>query len=100
MEIFETISVPFIVASVYVFVEALKAISKNSKFNNFIPVISVILGAAIGVLIYCGFPQAIVAENVYQAVLIGAASGWAATGANQTYKKIKEMNNGGEKGGS
>ena len=96
MNIVETISVPVIVAAVYAIIEVCKTIIKRESFRNYIPVVSVACGAIIGLIMYCGFPQIIVADNAIQAFVIGAASGWAATGANQAYKKIRNIGIGGD----
>ena len=99
MNIIETISVPIIVTIVYIFIEALKTAIKNEVFRDFIPIFAILIGALVGIIVYWGFPQVFIAENIYQAIIIGAASGWAATGANQTYKKIKEIKGGDENNG-
>lgn len=96
MNIFETMSVPAIVAAVYAIVEILKSIIKSDGFRNYIPVVSAACGAAIGLIVYFGFPQIIIADNVIQAFVIGAVSGWASTGANQAYKKIRNIGTGGD----
>lgn len=90
MDIVQTISLPIIVSVVYAVMGVLKAEIKSERFNTFIPLISATLGAVIGVVIYLGYPECIPAGNVCAAIIIGAASGWAATGANQTIKQIKK----------
>ena len=89
MDILQTISVPIIAAVVYCLMEAAKIAAKSETFNDYIPLLSLALGAITGVAVFFGFPDLIPAENVLAAAIIGAASGWAATGANQTYKKLK-----------
>lgn len=100
MDFIQTISIPSIVATVYCVMYILKSAFNNNKFNTFIPLIAAIVGSGFGVLLYLGFPEVIPAKNIFSAIIIGAASGWAATGANQTFKKISKMNDGGDKNGS
>ena len=90
MDIIQTISVPIIVSIVYGVMGILKATIKSDRFNTFIPVIAAVLGAILGVIFFFGYPELIPAGNVCAALIIGAASGWAATGANQTIKQIKK----------
>lgn len=89
MDILQTISVPIIAAVVYCLMEAAKIAAKNETFNDYIPLLSLAIGAVTGIAVFFGFPDLIPAENVFAAAIIGAASGWAATGANQTWKKMK-----------
>jgi hypothetical protein len=90
MDVLQTISVPIIAAVVYCIMEAAKIAAKNETFNDYIPLLSLALGAVTGIAVFFGFPELIPAENVLAAAIIGAASGWAATGANQTFKKIQK----------
>lgn len=100
MEVLQTISVPIIAAVVYCLMEAAKIAARTEAFNDYIPLLSIALGALTGVAVFFGLPDLIPAENVLAAAIIGAASGWAATGANQTFKKISKISDGGDKNGS
>lgn len=89
MEFVQTISVPVIVSIVYGVISLLKAVIKNKTFYHLIPLLAAALGAILGLVIWIGMPELIPAANACAALIIGAASGWAATGANQTYKQLK-----------
>ena len=96
----EIISVPVIVTIVYGMMELLKNAFGSERFNKFIPLLAVIFGALLGFIAYYVYPAIIPAENAFTAILIGAASGWAATGANQTYKKLTSGKSDGEEVGN
>lgn len=83
----EIISVPVIVAVVYALLELFKE-AFGDGFKRFLPLCAVALGAAIGYAAFCLCPELIPTDNVFAAILIGAASGWAATGADQTFKQL------------
>lgn len=84
----EIISVPVIVTIVYGMMELAKNAFESERFNKLIPLIAVLFGAVLGFIAYYVYPAMIPADNAITAILVGAASGWAATGANQTYKKL------------
>ncbi len=87
----EIICVPIIVAVVYGLIEVYKTIARaNEKMLNFIPIIGLILGVTFGVLFYYFLPSLIVANNLFSAILVGAASGLSATGCNQIFKQLKK----------
>ncbi len=90
MENLEIVSIPAIVAIVCGIMQMLKTAIANEKFNRFIPLCAVILGAVLGVLMFYVYPSVIPADNVIVALLIGGASGWAATGAYETGKTLKK----------
>ncbi len=84
-----TISVPAIAAAVYFIVKLIRyAASGNEKFEKFVPLISVGLGVVFGVVCYYAVPSCIPAENVVVAIVIGAASGFTAIGADQMFKQF------------
>jgi integral membrane sensor domain MASE1 len=63
-----------------------------------IPIIAALLGAIIGVVTFYVYPSVLVADNIWQAIIMGGASGLTATGANQVFKQLqknKEDNNNG-----
>ena len=88
MELAQTISVPVIVSIVYGIISLLKTVIKNKTFYHFIPLLAAALGAILGLIIWIGMPELIPAANDCAALIIGAVSGWAATGAHQTAKQI------------
>lgn len=91
MEAFEMVSIPAIVAIVCAVMQMLKTMIENEKFNRFIPLCSAVLGALLGVIMFYIYPSVIPADNAAMAFLIGGASGWAATGAYETGKKLNEF---------
>lgn len=52
--------------------------------------IAAILGATLGLISFFISPEIIPADNFIMALLIGGASGLAATGTNQIFKQIKK----------
>lgn len=74
------------------FMQILKNIVNNEKFDRFIPLIAVVSGSLIGLAAFFIYPALMPTDNVVTAILIGASSGWAATGANQTVKQLKNKN--------
>lgn len=90
-EYVELISVPAIASVVYAIIEIIKhAVGGNEKFKKFIPLMSAVLGAAIGISCYYLMPNIIPANNELMAILIGGASGLSATGANQIFKQLNK----------
>ena len=88
MENIEIISIPAIVAIVCAAMQMLKKAFANETFNRFIPLISVLLGSVIGGVAFYAYPAMLPTDKLVPAILIGAASGWAATGAHQTGKQL------------
>ena len=76
----EVVTVPVIAAIVY----GVMAV------YSLIPVWAGVLGIALGVAAYFLVPEAMPADNVLSAVLLGLASGLSATGLDQVYKQIKK----------
>ena len=88
MDLIQVTSVPIIVAVVYVALYVYKQVVKQEKFICIIPIIAALLGAVLGITAFYCLPDIIAAVNVLAAILIGAASGLAATGANQIFKQL------------
>lgn len=85
---------PAITIIIYWIINFLKIVTnENEKFMKFIPVISCGLGIIIGVIVYFTIPNIVVAENVLYAIIVGGASGLAATGTNQIFKQLIKSNN-------
>ena len=94
MDYLTLISVPAIVAATYAIIEIIKKATKNSeKVSHFYPLIATVIGAIAGMICYYFIPGIIAASNVVVAILIGSASGLAATGTNQTFKQLMEATN-------
>lgn len=92
-------TLPTIAAIVYGIIEFLKhfVFSGNETFKEYIPVVSAVIGGAIGVGAFFICPEAIPVASWYGSILVGCASGLSAVGVNQITKQIKK---GGDKGGS
>ena len=83
------IDIPILII-VYLMVEFIKAFilkDKEDKRRNLIPLISLLIGAALSLLIYFVWPNMSNSVNALNAFASGAISGSAATGSNQIYKK-------------
>ena len=79
-------SVAAITVICYLAVEAIKATNLDNKW---MPVISGLLGAILGVVgmfVMADFPAA----DIISAIAVGIVSGLAATGANQIYKQFSK----------
>ena len=86
------ISLPIIVAIVYMMIEAYKEVipKDNQKYKRFIPLIALFLGIILGIVGYLLSPDVIPANNILVAIFLGGNSGLAATGANQVFKQTKQ----------
>lgn len=94
MEFLATISVPAIAIIVYWFINLLKyLVGEKENFKRAIPLIASFTGAVLGVVLYYLQPDIILAENFVNAILIGGASGLAATGTNQVFKQLLKFKN-------
>jgi flagellar biosynthesis protein FliQ len=86
------VTVPIIVAVVYGALTILKKATKdNEKVLRFIPLIAAGLGAVLGIAAFFALPQLIPAIDAFTAILIGGASGLAATGTNQIVKQLSKF---------
>lgn len=83
-------SVPVIMTVVYGFVSIYKDLvnGKAEICMKLIPLIACLLGIGLGVLGFYLAPGVIPAEDLLTAIMIGAASGLGATGANQVFKQF------------
>lgn len=94
MEAFDFITVPIIVTIVYGGITLLKkATGSNEKILRFIPLIAAALGAVLGIVAYFAMPDIIPAGDAFTAILVGGASGLAATGTNQIFKQFSKFGN-------
>lgn len=85
------ITVPVITSIVYAVIDILKtATDKSEKFLKFVPLIACTLGILFGVIAFYSVPDVLDTTNVFVAIVIGAASGLAATGTNQVVKQLKK----------
>ena len=98
MEYLEIISVPAIATAVYWVINIIKFAVKNEAFNRFSPLLAAGMGAIFGVICFYAVPSIVPAENVIVALIIGAASGLTATGANQIVKQLEKRDGGDDDG--
>ena len=85
----QIISVPVIAVIVYGALAGYKLIvNGRENWIRIIPVVAGVLGVILGIIAFYAAPGIIAADNVLTAILIGGASGLAATGANQIWKQL------------
>ena len=85
----EITTIPALAAIVYTIIDIAKtALGGDERFKRFIPLISCILGAGCGVVAFYCVPGVMETENLLVALVLGAASGLSATGANQIGKQL------------
>ena len=90
-EAIRALSVPVIVSIVYGCINLYKQlIDGQEKYLRLIPIIAGVIGIVVGIVIYYAYPVALTADNVWQAIIIGGASGLTATGANQIFKQLNK----------
>jgi len=83
------VTVPIIVSIVYGGITLLKkAVAHNEKVLRLIPIMAASLGAVVSVIAFFARPDLIPAGDAFTALLIGGASGLAATGTNQIFKQF------------
>ena len=91
------ISVPIIVVCCYIVGELFKLVFKNKQeAYNYIPIITAVMGGALGILIFYTNPEIKMAQNPWSALGMGIISGSSATGTNQIIKQLfksKKINN-------
>jgi hypothetical protein len=86
------ITVPIIVSVVYGGLALLKkATGNNEKVLRFLPLIAAGLGAVLGIIAFFALPTIIPATDAFTAILVGGASGLAATGTNQIVKQLQKF---------
>lgn len=83
------ITIPVITAIVYAVIEILKIAFNNSEvYKRFIPLLACGLGIACGLIAFFFIPEVLITTNVFIAVVLGGASGLAATGLYENVKNI------------
>lgn len=91
-EVLVAVTVPAIVILVYWFINLLKyLIGEKEHFLRGIPLIASFTGAVLGVILFYFQPDIMLAENVINAIIVGGASGLAATGTNQVLKQLSKF---------
>ena len=85
------ITIPVITSIVYAIIDVNKtATNSNEKFLRFIPIVACALGIICSVISFYCVPGVLDTSNVFVAIVIGAASGLAATGTNQIFKQFNK----------
>ena len=85
----EITTIPALAAIVYTIIDIAKtALGGDERFKRFIPLIACVLGAICGVVAFYCVPGVMETENLLVALVLGAASGLSATGANQIGKQL------------
>ena len=69
-----------------------KAGNNSEQFKRFIPLLALIIGAVLGGVLYAFEQQLIGVTSAITAILIGGASGLAATGTDQVVKQLTKTN--------
>lgn len=83
------ITIPVITSIVYVIIDIIKkATNSNDKFLRLIPLVAAVLGIICGIVSFYFIPGVLNTDNVFVAIIVGAASGLAATGTNQVIKQL------------
>ena len=82
----EMIVIPTITVICYLITEVFKLLVKK----KYLPVISGLTGAILGVVAYFITPTLIENTNILTSISIGIVSGLAATGSNQVFKQIQK----------
>ena len=87
-----------IVVVVYIIIELLKRfVTKTDKQQDMLPFAGIIIGAILAIAVYfldnAGTLGIEVGDNLFTAIVTGAAIGLVATGGNQIYKKIRRLLN-------
>lgn len=78
--------IPVITILVYVLIEVFKIVNTNEKYLSFIPVISMILGVVIAIISTICSPEILGETDILTTMALGAVSGSASTGVNQSCK--------------
>lgn len=87
----EMISVPSIMAIVGIIITLLKlAFKKYDNFANFVPLLSSLLGAILGIVAFYAVPAIMPTDNIFHAILFGLFSGMSATGSEQLIVQLKQ----------
>lgn len=85
----DIMTIPAITAIVYTVIDIAKtALGSDEKFKRFIPLISALLGAVFSTIAFYNIPEIIETQNIFVAIVLGAASGLSATGTNQAVKQL------------
>ena len=88
-EYIELICVPFMTSIVYTLLSVLKHAFKGVKlFDRLVPLLALVIGCVLGIITFYALPELLMAENIFIAILMGAASGMSSIGFNQMFQQI------------
>ncbi|MBR4419714.1 MAG: hypothetical protein IKT32_02430 [Clostridia bacterium] len=83
------ITIPIITAVVYAVIEMLKiAFNDSPLYKRLIPLLACLMGVICGLVAFFFIPEIMITTNVFIAIVMGGASGLAATGL---YENIKNL---------
>ena len=87
----EMIGMPVTIALTYAIVSVLRvAFKKYPSFENFVPLISSVLGAVLSIVEFYAFPSIVLTQNIFHAILAGLFMGLSASGSELLVKQIKD----------
>ena len=91
-EYIELVCVPVMTSSIYWIMATLKfAFKNNAIFLRLVPLLSLILGAIMGAVLFYVVPDMIMSENIVIAILMGGSSGLTSIGAEELIKKVAPL---------
>ena len=83
--------IPVIAALCYLFIELLKrTFHDDSKLKNAYPLISAMLGTALGVIAFLADLNVVFSDSVMTASFAGMVSGLSATGGNEIFQRMRK----------
>lgn len=88
----EIVCVPAIISITFFLIELYKKyiVKGKEKLQGIIPIISLVIGGILGVATFFIFPDIIVADNEWVALIVGMASGLSSVGGHQVFKQLKK----------
>lgn len=84
----EYVTVPCIALICWFIGYCIKTLGQKDSVDRLIPCIVGFIGGVLGVVIFHFNPELIPANDIWNAICIGIASGFAATGIDQIYKQL------------
>jgi len=97
MDTLQFATVPVIITVTYGVINILKRETKSTIKN--LPLVAAIIGAILGAIAFFAAPGIMPTTNAFTAILIGGASGLAATGSHQILKQFSQKDEGGKSDG-
>lgn len=87
----QIVGIPVITAIVYGVAELYKyAVNGKESLIRLIPLLGAILGVILSIVAFYAAPNLVAGDNLLTAILVGGASGLAATGGHQIFKQLIE----------